>query len=88
GHGNAMPLQRVDVRKPYQSQTKVTGNILHCLKHGTQLGWLLDPSERSILVYQPNRLPDLLAKADVLPILEGVNLTLAVDEVFACLKRR
>jgi len=35
------------------SQTKVTGNILHCLKHGSRLGWLIDPDERSVLVYPP-----------------------------------
>lgn len=34
------------------------------------------------------RLPDLLAEADVLPVLEGINLILCVDEVFSWLKRR
>ncbi|MBD1890921.1 Uma2 family endonuclease [Coleofasciculus sp. FACHB-SPT9] len=85
---NFAPEWVIEILSPDQSQTKVTGNILHCLKHGTQLGWLLDPSERSILVYQPNRLPDLLAKAEVLPVLEGINLMLTVDEVFAWLKRK
>jgi len=66
----------------------VTGNILHCLKHGSQLGWLIDPSERSIFIYHRDRLPDLLAGADVLPVLEGINLILSVDEVFSWLKRR
>ncbi|MDZ7962253.1 MAG: hypothetical protein RMY34_31045 [Aulosira sp. DedQUE10] len=44
---------------------------------------MIDPSERSILVYQPNSLPDLLAGKDILPVLEDLNLTLSVDEVFA-----
>ena len=73
----------IEILSPDQSQTKVTGNILHCIKHGTKLGWLLDPNERSILVYQPNSLPDLLSGADILPVLEGVSLTLTVDDVFA-----
>lgn len=77
----------IEILSPDQNQTKVTGNILHCIKHGTKLGWLLDPNERSILVYQPNSLPDLLSGADILPVLDGVSLTLTVDDVFSWLKR-
>jgi Uma2 family endonuclease len=73
----------IEIFSPAQSQTKVTGNILHSIKHGTKLGWLLDPNERSILVYRPNSLPDLLSGADILPLLGGVSLTLTVDDVFA-----
>ena len=82
------PAWLIEILSPDQSQTKVTGNILHCLRHGSQLGWLIDPSDRSVLVYQRDRLPDLLAGADVLPVLSGINLTLCVDEVFAWLQRR
>lgn len=78
----------IEILSPAQSQTKVTGNILHCLKNGSQLGWLIDPSERCILVYQPNSLPDLLAGQDILPVLENFNLTLSVNEVFAWLQRK
>lgn len=78
----------LEILSPAQSQTKVTGNILHCLRNGSQLGWLIDPSERCILVYQPNSLPDLLAGQDILPVLEDLNLTLSVNEVFACLQRK
>ncbi|MFS0516870.1 Uma2 family endonuclease [Nostoc sp. UIC 10607] len=78
----------IEILSPSQSQTKVTGNILHCLKNGSQLGWLIDPSERCILVYQPNSLPDLLAGKDILPVLEDLNLTLSVDEVFTWLQRK
>lgn len=77
----------IEILSPTQSQTKVTGNILHCVKHGTKLGLLLDPNERSILVYRPNSLPDLLSGTDILPLLEGVSLALTVDDVFAWLKR-
>lgn len=36
----------IEILSPDQSQTKVTGKILHCLKQGTLLGWLIDPAER------------------------------------------
>ena len=83
---NFAPLWVIEILSPNQSQTKVTGNILHCIKHGTKLGWLLDPSERSVLVYQPNTLPDLLTGTDRLPVLEGVNLIITVEEVFSWLQ--
>ncbi|MEH2309421.1 Uma2 family endonuclease [Nostoc sp.] len=78
----------IEILSPAQSQTKVTGNILHCLRNGSQLVWLIDPSERCILVYQPNSLPDLLAGQDILPVLEDLNLKLSVNEVFAWLQRK
>lgn len=78
----------IEILSPDQSQTKVTGNILHCLRNGTQLGWLIDPRERSVLVYQPHRLPDLLAGEDILPVLEGINLRLSANEIFSWLQRR
>ena len=83
---NFAPLWVIEILSPNQSQTKVTGNILHCIKHGTKLGWLLDPSERSVLVYQPNTLPDLLTGTDRLTVLEGVNLIITVEEVFSWLQ--
>jgi Uma2 family endonuclease len=82
------PVWVIEILSPAQSQTKVTGNILHCLRNGSQLGWLIDPSERSILVYQPDSLPDLLTGKDILPVLPDLNLTLSVDEVFAWLQRQ
>ncbi len=43
----------IEILSPDQSQTRVTKNILHCLHHGTQLGWLIDPDEKTVLVYFP-----------------------------------
>ncbi len=46
------PDWTIEILSPEQSQTKVTKNILHCLEYGTQIGWLIDPSEKSIFVYR------------------------------------
>lgn len=78
----------IEILSPNQSQTKVTGNILYCLRNGSLLGWLIDPSERSIIAYYPNSLPTLLVGIDVLPVLSDINLVLCVDDVFAWLKRQ
>ncbi len=49
------PDWTIEILSPDQSQTKVTKNILHCLKHGTQMGWLIDPEEQSVFVYLPDQ---------------------------------
>jgi Uma2 family endonuclease len=77
----------IEILSPDQSQTRVTGNILHCIKHGTRLGWLIDPEERSVLLYQPNSLPDLLSGADAIPGLPEINLDLSVEQLFGWLKQ-
>ncbi|WP_310428001.1 Uma2 family endonuclease [Chamaesiphon sp. VAR_48_metabat_135_sub] len=45
----------IEILSPDQSTTKVIKNILHCLDHGTKVGWLIDPAEKMILVYQPDK---------------------------------
>lgn len=74
------------ILSPDQSTTKVIRDILHCLKHGTQLGWLIDPEERLILGFMPGREPIELTGDDVLPIPSFLDLDLTVDRVFGWLK--
>jgi Uma2 family endonuclease len=49
------PDWTIEILSPDQSQTKVVRNILHCLAHGTQMGWLIDPEEELVFVYYPDR---------------------------------
>jgi Uma2 family endonuclease len=49
------PDWTIEILSPDQSQTKVTKNILHCLRHGTQMGWLIAPQEQSVFVYQSDQ---------------------------------
>ena len=30
-------------------------SLWHCLQHGTEIGWLIDPSEKTIFVYRPRQ---------------------------------
>jgi Uma2 family endonuclease len=85
---NQPPDWTVEILSPEQKTTKVIRNILHCLKHGSQLGWLIDPEERVILAFRPNQLPTELVEVDVLPVLTGMKLTLTVNDVFGWLKGR
>ena len=80
------PDWTMEILSPDQSSNRVAGKILHCLNYGCQLGWLLDPDDRSILVFQPKQQPELHRGTDNLIVLEGIDLTLTVEQVFAWLK--
>jgi len=49
------PNWTIEIFFPDQSITKVIKNILHYLDNGTEVGWLIDPAEKMILVYQPDK---------------------------------
>lgn len=82
------PDWMIEILSPNQSSNQVTGNILHALKYGCQLGWLLDPDDRSILVFLPQQQPELRNNYDALIGLEGIPLTLTVEQVFGWLKMK
>jgi Uma2 family endonuclease len=80
------PDWTIEILSPEQSSNRVIGNILYCLQHGCQLGWLIDPSDRSILVFLPNQQPELLQGNAHLSVLGEIDLVLTVDLVFSWLK--
>jgi len=76
------PDWSIEILSPDQSQTKVLGKLLHCSQHGTELGWLIDPEEESILVVFPEQRVQLLKGTAQLPILSEIALQLTVEQVF------
>jgi Uma2 family endonuclease len=56
------------------------------LQEGTQLGWLIDSTERVIMVLLPDRRLTLLDNGDRLPVLQDLPLVLTVDQVCAWLR--
>lgn len=83
---NLAPDWIIEILSPDQNANKVIGKILHSLQHGSKLGWFLDPSDRSILTFQPNQQPVLMTDCDRLPILETIPLELTVETIFSWLK--
>ena len=79
------PNWSIEILSPDQSQTKVLGKLLHCSQHGTELGWLIDPEDESILVVFPEQRVQLLRGTAQLPILSGIALELTVEQVFSWL---
>ncbi|WP_026079903.1 Uma2 family endonuclease [Spirulina subsalsa] len=80
------PDWMIEILSPEQSSNRVTGNILYCLEQGGRLAWLLDPADRSILVFQPQQQPILCQGCDRLSVLPEINLDLTVEQIFAPLK--
>jgi Uma2 family endonuclease len=82
------PDWTIEILSPEQRPTKVTANILHCLDHGCQMGWLIDPDDRSLLAYPHGQQPKYFQTgSDALPIPDFVGeLELTIDEILDWLK--
>ena len=81
------PDWTVEILSPDQSQTKVTKNILHCLKYETQMGWLIDPEEQTVFVYRAKQQPEVFDEPEQqLPVPSFASeVRLSVGELFGWL---
>ncbi|WP_199248710.1 Uma2 family endonuclease [[Phormidium] sp. ETS-05] len=74
----------IEILSPDQNSTKITKKILHALKYETQMGWLIDPEEKTIFVYRPGQQPEVFDEPEQqLPLPEfAQELNLTVGLVF------
>ncbi|MGB0560270.1 MAG: Uma2 family endonuclease [Spirulinaceae cyanobacterium] len=79
------PDWTVEILSPDQSPNRVIGNILHLISAGCSLGWFIDPGDGSVLVFEPGKAPQLLKGSAILPVLQGMELELMVEQVFGWL---
>ena len=84
------PAWTIEILSPEQSSTKVVNNILHCLDHGCEMGWLLDPADKSVTVYPKGQQPQYFSNSEArLPVPEfAQNFELTVGQLFAWLQVR
>jgi Uma2 family endonuclease len=54
------PDWSIEFLSPDQCQTRVLGNLLYCAQHGTELGWIVDLDEETVLVVWPDQRVQLL----------------------------
>ncbi|MEM7795341.1 MAG: Uma2 family endonuclease [Cyanobacteria bacterium P01_C01_bin.118] len=80
------PDWTIEILSPEQRPNKVLGNILHCLEHGSQLGWFIDPDDLSILFLLPQQQPVLCQQDQSLPVFPDLELTLTANQVFGWLR--
>lgn len=76
------PDWAIEILSPGQNQTKVMDNLLHCSTHGTELGWLIDSSEDSILVVDESQRLRIFRGDEVIPTLSELKLNLTVTDIF------
>jgi Uma2 family endonuclease len=83
------PDWTIEILSPDQSQTKVVKNIVHCLQHGTSMGWLIDPADRTVFAYHPNGKMEIFDDSEArLPVPDfAQSLALTVGEVFGWLAK-
>ncbi|NBD32682.1 MAG: Uma2 family endonuclease [Cyanobacteria bacterium] len=80
------PDWTIEILSPEQSSIRVINNILSCLDHGTELGWLIDPNERLVMSFLPQQQPKSYQGEEVLPTVSILpDLQLSVHTVFSYL---
>jgi Uma2 family endonuclease len=73
----------IEILSPEQSANKVMRKIMFCLNQGTQLGWLVDPEDESVMILEPNKFPEIKIEKEILPVLEEIkDLQLSAEEMF------
>lgn len=80
------PTWTIEILSPNQKPTKVIDNILFCLEHGTQLGWLIDTEEKMIMVFKPEKPLKIYRDDEILPTINNLNLALTPQQIFSWLK--
>jgi Uma2 family endonuclease len=69
----------IELRSPSDSLRAIQDKMQEYMDNGAQLGWLIDPLERHVYVYLPQRQPERLDNPEVIsgePILPGFVLNL------------
>jgi Uma2 family endonuclease len=75
----------IEILSPAQQQKKLLTKLLHCSRNGTEIGWLINSEEESILGVFSGQKIELYEGDDKLPILENIELELTAKKVFSWL---
>ncbi len=81
------PDWTIEILSPGQSANKVLKNINHCLAHGTQMGWLIDPEDRSVVISRIDRNLEVIDDPSaILPVPDFArSIELKIDRLFGWL---
>ncbi len=86
---NHPPDWIIEILSPEQSSILVIEKVLFCLKEGSELGWLLDPATKSIIVFQSGSTQIYFANTEPqqpLPVLTGLETwQITASDIFAWL---
>ena len=76
----------IEILSPEQSANQVIKKIMLCLQAGTQLAWLIDPKDESVLILKSQKFPELKSNQDSLPVLDSLSMIeLSAQAIFGWL---
>ncbi len=83
------PDWTIEILSPEQSTNKVLKNINHCLNYGTEMGWLIDPADRSVCVIGRDRTFQIIDRPDSILTVPtfATSIQLTVDRLFSWIKK-
>ncbi|MCT7963426.1 Uma2 family endonuclease [Laspinema sp. D1] len=61
------PDWTIEIWSPGQSVNRVMRKIILCLNQGTNLVWLVDPEDESVIIFKPNQTPEFKNGDNLLP---------------------
>ena len=77
----------IEILSPDQFPNRVIDKIIFCINHGTKLGWFIDSNDKSVMVFQPNKLPEVKYNNDKLTVLDVLtNWQITPADIFSWLK--
>jgi Uma2 family endonuclease len=60
----------IEILFPEQFPNRVINKVVFSIQQGTKLGWFIDPDDKSVMVFQPNQLPEVKYDNDNLSVLD------------------
>ncbi|MBD2564366.1 MULTISPECIES: Uma2 family endonuclease [Nostoc] len=83
----AYPDWIIEILSPDQFPNRVIDKIIFCINHGTKLGWFFDSNDKSVMVFQPNKLPEVKYNNDKLAVLDELaDWQITPADIFSWLK--
>ena len=80
------PDWTIEILSPNQSANRIIRKISFCLSQGTKLGWLIDPGDESVVIFEQNSTPMVKAGKDILSVLSILeSWQLSAADLFDCL---
>lgn len=80
------PDWTIEILSPDQAPNRVVDNIVYCLQYGCSLGWLIDPADRSVAIYQPDQLPSFYEDDATLIVPDDIDVGITAAQLFELLK--
>lgn len=82
------PDWAIEIASPGQTIALLLDKLIYCSQQGTSLGWLINVKEKIVFVIGEEQRINTFRGEDRLPVLEGLDLELTVQEILSWLTFR